>query len=57
MIKKFKGYTYAEYQNEMCDKAIESDDKELYSEMFGEDYRGFEEEVPSVPQTTIKEVE
>lgn len=29
MIKKFRGYTYAEYQNEMCDKAIESCEREL----------------------------
>lgn len=30
MIKgKFKGYTYTEYQNEMCDKAIESCEREL----------------------------
>lgn len=26
---KFKGYTYAEYQNEMCDKAIESNENAL----------------------------
>lgn len=26
---KFKGYTYTEYQNEMCDKAIESGEREL----------------------------
>lgn len=30
MIKnRFKGYTYTEYQNEMCDKAIESCEREL----------------------------
>lgn len=30
MIKrKFKGYTYTEYQNEMCDKAIEANEKAL----------------------------
>lgn len=30
MIKgKFKGYTYTEYQNEMCDKAIEMNEREL----------------------------
>ena len=30
---KFKGYTYTEYQNEMCDKAIESNENalELYT--------------------------
>lgn len=26
---KFKGYTYTEYQNEMCDRAIESGEREL----------------------------
>ena len=30
MIKgKFKNYTYAEYQNEMCDKAIDMNEREL----------------------------
>lgn len=41
---------YAEENQE-----IFADDKEMYSEMFGEDYRGFEEGVPSVLHTTIKE--
>jgi tetratricopeptide (TPR) repeat protein len=26
---RFKGYTYTEYQNEMCDKAIESNENAL----------------------------
>lgn len=28
-MRKFQGYTYTEYQNEMCDKAIESNEREL----------------------------
>ena len=46
----------SEYNEVAEQQEIFYDDKEMYSEMFGEDYRGFEEGVPSVPQATIKEV-
>ena len=34
-MNKFKGYTYTEYQNYMCTKAIESNTHNLYCYLYG----------------------
>lgn len=42
---RFKGYTYTEYQNEMCDKAIESNENAL------ELYKKARDNKPTPPST------